>query len=549
MKMIKYYALLSAVFLWAAYRVDNLYVAVPLLWCGVSLSVVTFAYIFAIPSIFRKRENGQIPLVTRWLFYPFLLGANLYNSVARKRDKVPALQQITDNVYLACRLFPSDIGTLKNEGITAILDVTAEFDGLDWSSENAKLRYLNIPVLDHLAPNDDQLLQAINWINTEVKTKGKVVVHCALGRGRSVFVTAAYMLSQDPALTLEDAMQQIQSTRSTARLNKNQKKALEKVRRAGRLKLTQQAAIIANPVSGGGKWPEAQDEIKDRLSEQYELTVYETREDCSAKQLAETALAKNFDLIIACGGDGTLAEVADVLAGSKQTMGIIPLGTANALSMVLLGSSSKVAPVARACEAILDGKTQRIDTGKCNQRRFLLVCGIGVEASMIKQADRAEKDEKGQGAYLQYFASAMLDATPIALSIALDDGAPRKILSKSLIIANAAPPSTVLAQGGGNPNVVDGVLDVNWFKHPSTLTADLDSLMKLTVSGLLDGQFSDAIEFHQSKKVLIEAEQPIDYVLDGEVYQDNRLVIECEPHSLSIICDSTRAASTSKNKE
>ncbi|MFX3748115.1 dual specificity protein phosphatase family protein, partial [Streptococcus suis] len=85
----------------------------------------------------------------------------------------------------------SDIDNLKDNGITAVLDVTCEFDGLEWSSTQENINYLNIPVLDHRAPTSSQLNQAINWIAHHVKNNRRVVVHCALGRGRSVFVMAA----------------------------------------------------------------------------------------------------------------------------------------------------------------------------------------------------------------------------------------------------------------------------------------------------------------------------------------------------------------------
>jgi diacylglycerol kinase (ATP) len=98
------------------------------------LTAVATAYVFQRPDIFRKKQDGSIPFYIRWLFIPFLCGVQLYNTWARKNDSVPAIQKIDNNLFLASRLFLSEMPELHQHGIKAILDVTAEFDGLDWSA-------------------------------------------------------------------------------------------------------------------------------------------------------------------------------------------------------------------------------------------------------------------------------------------------------------------------------------------------------------------------------------------------------------------------------
>ena len=134
MKMIKYYLAISLLFLVAAAVTGVWWISLISAWTGFSVLCVALAYILNKPGIFRKRNDGTIPTAIRWVFWPFLFGTGLYNWFARKYDRVPAVQKVTDEVYLACRLFPDDIESLRSNGVTAILDVTAEFDGLDWSS-------------------------------------------------------------------------------------------------------------------------------------------------------------------------------------------------------------------------------------------------------------------------------------------------------------------------------------------------------------------------------------------------------------------------------
>jgi diacylglycerol kinase (ATP) len=107
------YLVTALVFIVLGLTVNSIYFAVAFFWTALSLLLVSGAYFFNAGKVFRKRENGVIPFYIRWAFVPFLLGAQIYNAWSRKRDKVPPIQQINDNLFLACRLFPSDIDTLK----------------------------------------------------------------------------------------------------------------------------------------------------------------------------------------------------------------------------------------------------------------------------------------------------------------------------------------------------------------------------------------------------------------------------------------------------
>ena len=421
MKMVKYYIAGALVALVLAMVSPSLILQILFGWVTFSLAAVSSAYIFNYPSLFRKREDGSIPFYIRWIFVPFLFGSWAYNEYARRTDKVPPLQKIQENLFLACRMSGKHVDLLNENNITAILDVTAEFDGLDYTALREDYRYLNIPVLDHTSPTSEQLLHAINWLNQRIKAKRNVVVHCALGRGRSVLVVAAYLLAKDDSLTVEEAMRRINSVRQTARLNKKQLSALEKVKDGGLLSLQKNLVLIANPVAGGGKWELNKSQILARLNEKFSVSVFETTPEKNGKAIAEEALDNNADIIVACGGDGTLTEVASALIDTQATMGFIPLGTANALSQVLHGYLSKVMPIDIACDIIIEGNTLAIDTATCNDNIMLLVTAVGFEEQMISSADRDEKNEGGQFAYLKGLWSAISNNENISFKIRTDD--------------------------------------------------------------------------------------------------------------------------------
>lgn len=229
MFIIKYYILIAIACLLVAIWIPNIVLSVLFFWCFLSMSLVSIAYIFDIPAIFRKRQNGKIARWFRWAFIPFLLAIKVYNAWVIKRDKVDPIQKVGQKLYVSRRLFPSDLSYLKENNITAIVDVTAEFVGLESAMTDDHFHYFNIPVLDHKVPSLTRLRHTLNWIDTQMNQSRAVVVHCALGRGRSVFVVAAYLLAKNPSLSVEQVLKQINDVRNTAKLNNLQRRKNNKI--------------------------------------------------------------------------------------------------------------------------------------------------------------------------------------------------------------------------------------------------------------------------------------------------------------------------------
>jgi len=538
-KMVKYYVLgailacaLAGYFAW---YVPNLGLTIIFGWTGFSLIAVSSAYLLRYPALFRKREDGAIPFYIRWIFVPFLLGSWLYNEYTRRTDKVPPLQKIEESLFLGCRMSTQHVDLLNENDIGAILDVTAEFDGLDWTAYQEDFAYLNIPVLDHTSPTTEQLLHAINWLDQKIADGQKVVVHCALGRGRSVLVVAAYLLAKHPSLTIDEAMANIQSIRTTARLNKRQRSALAKIQQGGHLNLSKSLTLIANPVAGGGKWKTEKADILAQLNEKFRVTVEETTPDVDGEALAKKAVEEGVDIVVACGGDGTITEVASALADTDTTLGIIPLGTANALCQVLHGYTSKIMPVGTACEIIIDGHAIYMDTARCNDKMMLLVAAVGFEERMISAADRGEKDNGGQMAYLRGLWDAISQNDNLSFSLSLEDGPTQHIETPSLVIANAAPVTTALAQGGEPPDVTDGKLDITWLTPQASADKQFLSLAELVLTTSESKQQSDTITHTQASSLTLEFDEEVSYALDGEIFNAKHIEINIQPRSLKVL--------------
>ena len=530
----KYYLLGALLSLALAWLLPTLLLTLLFTWISLSLAIVSIAYLIDIPSIFRKNSDGKIVWWIRWAFIPFLLGVRAYNAWERKHDDVPPIQKISDHLYLSRRLLSSDLDYLKSQNIDCIVDVTAEFAGLESAMTDKHFDYLTTPVLDHKTPSLHKLRHALYWIDTQVAQSRSVVIHCALGRGRSVFVMAAYLLSRDPSLRVDQVLTEINTIRSSARLNSKQYKVLNTIRNKKQLQLPKPTWMVVNPVSGGGKWAKNQQQLIRELTTQHRLKIVKTTPEISAKQLTQQAKQADVDNIIVCGGDGTVTEVASQIIESDIVLGIVPFGTANALTHVLYGIEVKFAPVESACAAILSGNVRKIDTVKCNDDLMLLAMGIGFEQQMIESANRDNKNTHGQIAYLTGFFNAIAGDESQQLTVQIDNNPVQALDVQSLVIANTAPFSTMLAHGGDTPKPDDGKLHMTYLDHTDSMTERVIALSDLALSSIGAQENASLFKYSAGNRINITAKQTIQYVIDGETHSAEDISLSILPSSLTV---------------
>ena len=534
-----YYIALTLVFAFLGYFYNSL-LSFVFYWVSISFLIISVAYLTKNPSIFRKNSDGRIPLFINILLWPFITGVTLYNAIARRRDSTDKMHQIDKGLFVATRLNTQDFTSSDISNIHAIVDMTAEFSALDWGASALDLHYLNVPTLDHQTPKIDALREAITWIDNHISQGNNVVVHCALGRGRSVFVAAAYLLAKSPELTVRQALNKITTVRTQAGLNKSQLKQLVKFRENNEIYTHSNAWLIVNPASGGGKWKINKNKVVNYLYKHFTLTIKETSLSVTAKNLTQQALVKKVNTVIAGGGDGTLTEVAEQVINKSINFGIIPMGTANALAHNLYGHFSKINPIDLALTHLCSKQTTYIDTATCNEKTALLLIGIGLEYEMINFANRDVKDDMGQFAYLNGFWEAYTQGTLHSMQVSFDGKSFEEINTTSFVVANAAPFTSLLAQGDGTPDFKDGYLDVTWIKEYSNNSEKLAGMSEL-VSASLRTKKDDSraiptenISTKRVKKVKIKSDMPINYVIDGELFKSDELNICVNPSSLKV---------------
>ena len=194
-----------------------------LVYLSMSLVLVGIAYAFAKPEMLLKAATGQQRFPSLLLFFPYRVLSFLSLALYRIPSKEEAFTSLSDSLVLGRIPFQTDQEVLQALGIESVLDLTAEYAAAPFVRD---LRYRNLALLDGTAPSQSQLETAVSWIK-ESSRSGAVLVHCALGHGRSATVAAAYLASRNTGLASSEALRRIKLARPGIGLNRDQQKALE----------------------------------------------------------------------------------------------------------------------------------------------------------------------------------------------------------------------------------------------------------------------------------------------------------------------------------
>ncbi|MFZ0119835.1 MAG: diacylglycerol kinase family protein [Pseudonocardiaceae bacterium] len=261
------------------------------------------------------------------------------------------------------------------------------------------------------------------------------------------------------------------------------------------------------------------------------LWLETTVEDPGGGQ-ARIALAAGADVVLVCGGDGTVRHVAQVLAGSGTALGLVPAGTGNLLARNLaIGLGDR----ARATRIALSGKNRAVDVGRvfiddrAEEQVFLVMAGVGFDAAIMAGAPHEWKSRLGP---LAYFVSGIRALRGPRSSIALAvDGRielPRRV--RTVVVGNCGKllAGLVLMPAA---RVDDGLLDV-----VSLGPRDIFGWLAVTARVLTRRCRGHRIVQHwQGRTVIISAEDPQLAQLDGDPVGEVRgLRVRIDPGALLV---------------
>lgn len=213
-----------------------------------------------------------------------------------------------------------------------------------------------------------------------------------------------------------------------------------------------------------------------------------------------------YDAIVAAGGDGTVNEVVNGLAGSDVPFGILPVGTMNVFATELgipMGSLSK------AWKIIDAGNIRSIDLAKANSGYFVQLAGIGLDAEVVRQTTPDSKKALGPVSYLLTLAQVVARKPP-RITIQTPEHKDRE--GSFVLVGNGrfyGGPFTMFKDA----KLDDGLLDVMVFQNQSHW--DIFRYMQAILFGAHPGL--PDVEYFQTRKLKLTAADFVPVEVDGEL--------------------------------
>jgi YegS/Rv2252/BmrU family lipid kinase len=289
------------------------------------------------------------------------------------------------------------------------------------------------------------------------------------------------------------------------------------------------AVLISNPNAGRRVGDGDLDSAVDVLKQNgWSVAACASQAPGDATVLAREAAEDGVDVVLVAGGDGTLNEVIQALAGTEAALGYLPYGTVNVWAREL---SIPTRDPARAARAVAEGRTERIDLGVVNGRYFLLMASLGFDSEVVRRAQRLAH-YKARFGILPYVAAG-LGTVPLYRGADVElryDGNIRRVHALMLVVGNTR------LYGGWwqfTPRAVanDGWLDVSIVKGRGPI-----SLVRHSFPLLLSRTASGAdVEMLRVRELSVRTDTPLPLQVDGELEGATPAKFGIAPRALKVI--------------
>lgn len=282
--------------------------------------------------------------------------------------------------------------------------------------------------------------------------------------------------------------------------------------------------IVFNPESGSSV---GQDELQAAFQpyeSSHTITWSPTTEDDPGFGQTRAAVERGDDTVIAVGGDGTVRAVAECLAGTDTTLGVVPLGTGN-----LLAGNLGVPEGLDAVAASLSSATRTLDVGVVNDERFTVMAGMGFDACMIRDANPEVKRKLGTVAYVISGAK-NAPASLVGATVSIDGRQVWRGRTAMVLVGNCGSVTGGL-EVFPDARTDDGRLDV------AVLTAERprDWLKVMWSLARHQPQSADLVQRFTGAAIEVHLDRPMPYELDGEDRDPSaQLSFSVEPASLQV---------------
>ena len=272
-------------------------------------------------------------------------------------------------------------------------------------------------------------------------------------------------------------------------------------------------AVIINPISGGAR-PEtaaARADLARRVVERHgdQPEIFVTERSGHARDLARAAVARGTRLVIAWGGDGTINEIASVLAFGSVPLGIVPAGSGNGLATELRISRRPEKAFADA----LASPSRPIDAAELDGRLFVNLAGIGIDAYVASLFNAGGNPRRGLAGYVRIAGRALRTYMPQRYRITTENG---QVEARALTVTIAnAPQWGNGAQIAPGARVDDGLVDLVVFEERTRFrtVCQLPRLFTGTVARIR------GCTIRRVTEATIECDEPMLFHVDGEPVQ------------------------------
>ncbi len=285
------------------------------------------------------------------------------------------------------------------------------------------------------------------------------------------------------------------------------------------------AAIIINEEAGQGDRLKEISEYLDR--ENFEYDVFKISGE-NLPDILERVSNKNYEILVAAGGDGTVSSVAEKAVILNRTMGIIPVGTLNHFAK----DAGIPLNINEALRTITGGKTISIDTASVNDHIFLNNSSIGLYPKVVKR--REEQMKLGGKKWPAMFQAIMTVVKSIPkINVAIKaDGRTVKCKTPFVFVGNNDYKFDFFNLGR-REGLVDGQLSIYYPKYEGRISY-LRLIFK-TLLGRLDQEANFRI-LHNEDLIIYSNKKKLEVSIDGEVFKlKTPLHYKIKPKSLRII--------------
>ncbi len=212
--------------------------------------------------------------------------------------------------------------------------------------------------------------------------------------------------------------------------------------------------FIVNPISGNGNnllTPETVSRVFNL--DQFCFEIKETQKPKHATELTNASIIEGADIIVACGGDGTVNEIASCLVGSSVKLGVVPMGSGNGFAATLKIPKSIIG----ALNIIKESNNTQIDVGEINKNYFFSNTGIGFDANVINNYSKTS--QRKLTSYLRAFVLTFFN-NPASHTLKITTESQSMKLKPFMVFASNSNEMGYDVSLTPKASIQDGVLDI-----------------------------------------------------------------------------------------